>query len=200
MPLYLVRHGETDWNREKRFQSRTDVPLNERGLAQAAAIRDELHRRGVAFTVARSSPLGRARRTAEIILAGSGVEAVVEEAFIELEFGGFEGRLESELLMEFGERYSAWRESEYTCAPPAGGESIISGAERVRVALLALRPAAVAGDVLIVAHQAVNMAMKVALTGRTDVATAATYRQNNDEVDVWDMESATRLTVFRVEE
>ena len=198
MALYLVRHGQTDWNLEKRFQSRTDVPLNATGLAQAAAVRDELRRRGVEFTAARTTPLGRAQRTAEIILEGTGLTAVVEPSFIELEFGGFEGRLESELREEFGERYTAWRASEYTEAPPAGGESIINGSERVRPALLALRDAAVAGDVLIVAHQAVNMAMKVAISGRSDVATAATFRQNNDDVDVWDMDRGVRIEQFKV--
>jgi len=198
MPLYLVRHGQTDWNKEKRFQSRTDIPLNATGLAQATAVRDELRQRGVEFSAARTTPLGRAQKTAEIILEGTGLSATVEPDFIELEFGGFEGRLEAELREEFGERFTAWRRSEYTEVPPAGGESIISGAERVRSALFALKPLAAKGNVLIVAHQAVNMAMKVALSGRSDIPTAATYRQNNDEVDVWDMDRGERIEVFKV--
>lgn len=198
MPLYLVRHGETDWNREKRFQSRTDVPLNERGIAQAEAIRDELRRRGIEFSAASCSPLGRAVKTASIILYGTGLNAQIEPAFIEVEFGGFEGRLESELREEFGELFSQWRASEYTHTGPAGGENIVSAAERVRGPLLALADAATTGNVLIVAHQAINMAMKVALSGRTDVASAATFRQNNDEVDVWDLSRGERIDEFRV--
>jgi len=198
MPLYLVRHGETDWNREKRFQSRTDVPLNSRGIAQARAIRDELRRRGVAFRAARCSPLDRARQTARIILNGSGLAVLDEPAFIEVDFGGFEGRLESELRAEYGERFTHWRASEYTAVGPAGGESIVTAAERVRDPLLALRPAAVAGDVLIVAHQAINMAMKVALSGRSDVRSAAGFRQQNHEVDVWDMARGQRIEVFTI--
>jgi len=196
MALYLVRHGETDWNREKRFQSRTDVPLNETGLAQARMMRDELRRRGAGFIAARCSPLGRAVETARIILEGSGLQAVIEPAFIELEFGTFEGRLESELRTQYGEEYDRWRASEYTLTSPGGGENIISGAERVRERLLALRPPAIDGDVLVVAHQAVNMAMKVALSGRSDIASAASFRQRNDQVDVWDMARAQRLEVF----
>ncbi|MBN2081970.1 histidine phosphatase family protein [bacterium] len=199
MPLYLVRHGETDWNREKRFQSRTDIPLNERGIAQAAAIRAELDRRGVRFDLARSSPLGRAQHTARIILEGTGLAAEVEPAFIEVDFGGFEGRLEADLRAEYGPAYTAWRESQYTAVGPAGGESILTAAERVRGPLRELAQAGGAGNVLIVAHQAINMALKVALSGLTDVDSAATFRQNNNEVDIWDAIRGRRLEQFGVD-
>lgn len=198
MPLYLIRHGETDWNREKRFQSRSDVPLNARGIAQAQAIRDELRRRRVAFAAARCSPLARARHTARIILDGSGLEAEVEPAFIEVDFGGFEGQLEADLREQYGESFTKWRESKYTEIGPAGGESIYTAAPRVREPLLALAPLAAAGNVLIVAHQAINMAMKVVMSGRRDMASADSFRQQNHEVDVWDMERGARLEVFTV--
>jgi probable phosphoglycerate mutase len=198
MPLYLVRHGETDWNRAKRFQASTDVPLNATGVAQARALREELARREVSFAAARCSPLGRAVETARIVLEGSGLAALVEPAFIELSMGDFEGRLESDLRSELGPAFDEWRAAHYTLPAPGNSESIISGAERVRAALLALGPLAAAGDVLVVAHQAVNMAMKVALTGRTDVASAESFKQNNDEIDVWDMERRARLEKFRI--
>lgn len=197
MPLYLVRHGETDWNREKRFQSITDVPLNANGLAQARALRAELARRGVAFSTARCSPLSRAIDTARIVLEGTATPLVIEPAFIEVSLGSFEGVLEADLRERMGVDYARWRAMEYTVAAP-GGESIIDGSKRVREALFALREDSMRGNVLIVAHQAVNMAMKVALSGRTDVASAAVFRQNNDEVDVWDMEQGARLEVFRI--
>jgi len=197
MPLYLVRHGETDWNREKRFQSYTEVPLNATGLAQARAVRDELRRRGVTFSAARCSPLSRAVVTARIILEGAATPLVIEPSLIELSLGEFEGVLEADLRQRLGEAYTTWRAMEYTVAPP-GGESVIAGAARVRDALLALREAAVQGSVLIVAHQAVNMALKVALCGRTDVASAASFRQNNNEVDVWDMERGERIEMFQI--
>jgi len=198
MALYLVRHGETDWNREKRFQSRTNVPMNENGIRQAEAIRDELRKRKVKFTLARCSPMGRAVQTAQIILEGTGIEAVSEPLFIELDFGAFDGRLESELREEYGARFDAWRESQYTQAPPGGGEDIISAAVRVQPALDKLFVPASQGDVLVVAHQAVNMAMKVAISGKQDVKSAATFRQQNYEVDVWDMAAGARVEQFAV--
>jgi broad specificity phosphatase PhoE len=198
MALYLVRHGETDWNREKRFQSRTDVPLNEHGLAQARAIRDVLRERNISFIAARSSPLSRAVLTARIILEGTDTELVVEPAFIELEFGEFEGQLETDLKARFGESFSRWRASHYTQPPPGGGEDIISGAVRVETALNALKSFSKEGDVLIVAHQAVLMAMKAAITGRTDVDSALDFKQSNDEVEIWDMNRALRCEKFSV--
>ncbi len=198
MALYFVRHGETDWNREGRFQSRSDVPLNATGLAQAERLRDELARRGVVFAAARCSPLQRARRTADILLADSGLEPVVEPAFIELNLGAFEGRLEAELEAELGAEYRRWRQSHYTVPAPGGGETLAAAAERVRVPLTALRTLAAQADVLIVGHQGVNMAMKAAVSGRGDAASAQSFRQTNDQVDVWDPVSRRRVETFRV--
>ncbi len=198
MPLYLVRHGETNWNREKRFQSITEVPLNERGREQAQALRDELRRRGIDFCAARSSPLGRAIETAGIVLEGSATELQVEPAFIEVSLGAFEGRLEADLRLELGAAFDTWRAMQYTAAAP-GGESILDAVARVAPALARLAPLAVSGNVLVVAHQAVNMAMKVALSGRTDRTSAAEFRQNNHEVDIWDMDCGRQLERFYIE-
>lgn len=198
MPLYIVRHGETDWNAAKRFQSVTDVPLNARGRAQAAALRGELARRGVSFSAARCSPLSRAVDTARIILEGSATELLIEPRLIEVSLGSFEGRLEVDLRAELGPAYDAWRAAQYMQAPP-GGESILEAAARVAPALDELRPLATGGAVLIVAHQAVNMALKVALSGRRDIESASQFRQNNDEVDVWDMAAGVQLERFKLE-
>lgn len=193
----MVRHGQTNWNAEKRFQSTSDVPLNEVGLAQARAIRAELQRRGVHFLAAYSSPLGRAVESAKIILEDSGLSALVEPALLELSFGDWEGRLESELASEYGERFQRWRESHYTLAPP-GGEDLTDGAFRLRDFIGRIIHEAVEGDVLIVAHQAIMMALKVALSGQVDVASAFTFKQNNDEVDVWDLGGGQRIEMWHV--
>jgi broad specificity phosphatase PhoE len=196
--LYFVRHGETDWNAQKRFQSFTDVPLNERGLAQAECIRLELLRRGVQFAAVRCSPLGRAVTTAQIICGNAGVQPVVEPRFTEMSFGEWEGQLEQELADRYGEQYAAWRGSHYTTAPP-GGQALGDVADRVGPALEELRGGAQVGQVLIVAHQAIMMAMKAYLTGDYSIAAAFSYKQNNDEVDVWDLHRVERLELFKVE-
>jgi broad specificity phosphatase PhoE len=68
MTILLIRHGETEWNRERRFQGRLDSPLTERGIGQARAIGRWLAKSPERYAPIVASPLGRARRTAEIIL------------------------------------------------------------------------------------------------------------------------------------
>lgn len=88
--LYLVRHGETDWNRQRRIQGRTDIPLNATGREQARLTGTLLTRRPIDRVVA--SPLGRARETAEIIARELGLdEPALRDALVERDYGAAEG-------------------------------------------------------------------------------------------------------------
>ncbi len=88
--LYLVRHGETDWNRQRRIQGLTDIPLNDTGRAQARVTGRLLARRS--WDAVYASPLSRARETAEIIAAELGVpEPTVLAAIVERNYGAAEG-------------------------------------------------------------------------------------------------------------
>lgn len=88
--LYLVRHGETDWNRARRVQGRTDVPLNDTGRAQARATGRLLARRR--WDAVLSSPLSRAVETAQLIAAEIGLpEPEVFEGIMERDYGEAEG-------------------------------------------------------------------------------------------------------------
>jgi broad specificity phosphatase PhoE len=88
--LYLVRHGETDWNRQRRIQGLTDIPLNETGRAQAHATGMLLSRRH--WDGIFSSPLGRAVETASIIAAEVGLgEPTLVDALVERNYGQAEG-------------------------------------------------------------------------------------------------------------
>ena len=93
MKLYLIRHGETDWNRLLRFQGREDVPLNETGIRQAEACGKALSDSGIQAVF--TSPLKRARRTGEIIAAASGLgcEKVFDlPELIERDLGEYSGK------------------------------------------------------------------------------------------------------------
>jgi len=95
--IYLVRHGETDWNLFKRFNGNTDVYLNKTGIAQAKALAEEL--KDVRFDVAYCSPLTRARQFCEIIHGGS---IVFDNRLAEIDCGEFESREETaETLQSF---------------------------------------------------------------------------------------------------
>ena len=95
--VYLIRHGETDWNTEGRLLSRTDAPLNATGEAQAARLAMDLG--NVRWDRAFASPLVRARRTAEILLARrhDAPALVLDDRLVEMDFGPYEGWSEAEL-------------------------------------------------------------------------------------------------------
>ena len=90
MRLYIMRHGETAWNVRRLFQGHSDIPLNETGIALAQVTAGGL--RDVPFDLAYTSPLCRARQTAEIILRGRNVPLIEEPQLIEIAFGACEGR------------------------------------------------------------------------------------------------------------
>ena len=87
--LYITRHGQTDWNKEERLQGHTDIPLNENGkeMAKAAGIRYS----DIKFDVCYSSPLLRAKETAELILEGRDIPIITDDRLKEMCFGEYEG-------------------------------------------------------------------------------------------------------------
>ena len=115
--LTLVRHGETDWNRARRIQGSTDIPLNDTGRAQARATAERLRTRldPAAPVVVVSSDLSRARETAEIIAATLGVAAPrVYPQLRERAYGEAEGVDSAEFL----ERWGDWHSAEIPSAEP----------------------------------------------------------------------------------
>lgn len=93
--IYLVRHGETDWNKEQLLQGHTDVPLNEEGKAQAWEVKKSLE--AINFSGACSSDLVRAHATCEIILEGRKIEIIKTENLRERFMGPLEKKPVSEL-------------------------------------------------------------------------------------------------------
>ena len=94
MKLYIMRHGETDWNKEKRIQGNTDIPLNAYSEELARVTAEGL--KDTQFDYIFSSPLKRAYRTAEIIRGTSPVEIVTDNRLIEMSFGSYEGTTKDE--------------------------------------------------------------------------------------------------------
>lgn len=89
MKIYMIRHGETDWNKERKLQGQVDIPLNAFGrhLAEetAPALKD------IPFSAVYTSPLSRARETAELVMAGRQVPLIEEPRIVEMGFGEYEG-------------------------------------------------------------------------------------------------------------
>jgi broad specificity phosphatase PhoE len=102
--ILLARHGETDWNRDGRWQGWADPPLNETGRAQARALAEQL--RGVPFDAVYSSDLARAHETAEIVAAPHAVPVVADPGLREIDIGSWSGLTRAEIDERFpaGER------------------------------------------------------------------------------------------------
>ena len=118
--FYLIRHGQTDWSREKRYcGSRTDMALNETGRAQAQRLSNKLS--GKIFTGVYTSPMKRTREFCEIAL---GVAAGrMEPGLCELDFGDFSGHTHDELMACYPEQYGNWLKNPFTAGIP-GGENL----------------------------------------------------------------------------
>ncbi|MBI3028782.1 MAG: histidine phosphatase family protein [Candidatus Rokubacteria bacterium] len=118
MKLILARHAESAWNAERRFQGRTDVGLSDSGRAQAEALARALARRRVGTVY--SSPLRRARETAEMVAKARGLAVTLVDELRELSLGAWEGRTVDDVLATEADAYRNWRERPYDCPPPAG--------------------------------------------------------------------------------
>ncbi len=157
--LFLVRHGETDWNAAGRWQGQTDVPLNPRGREQAREVAGRLRAAGLAAVA--SSDLLRARSTAEIVAAELGLTVNhLDAALRERRFGCFEGLTREEVAARFPE---AW--ARYVADPgpaPPGGESREELLGRLLPAI-ASAAARLPGPLLVVLH---GGAMRALLAGQ----------------------------------
>jgi broad specificity phosphatase PhoE len=162
--VYIARHGETDWNAANRWQGWTDVPLNDRGRAQARELADRLRSVPIAAVVA--SDLSRAEETASIVATELKVALVyVDPDLRERGFGVFEGLTRAECEVQHAEAWRAWLEDR---TAPRGGET--SDALRARMVAAVGRVAEeVARDdagALVVTHGAALRAVVAAITGQ----------------------------------
>lgn len=147
--LIVVRHGETDSNREHRFQGQLDVPLNPTGLRQAERLAERLADEPLDAGVV--SDLLRARQTAEPLARRRGLRPRAEAAWREQSFGRIEGMKVRTLHLEHPELWARWAEHDADFALP-GGESARQFHARIQAALQALGEAHPRQRVLLVTH------------------------------------------------
>ncbi len=130
--VLLVRHGETDDNAAGRLQGRRDTQLNDRGREQSRALAQRLRHEGLQALY--TSPLQRARATAQIVGDLLGMEAIVDGRLVEVDAGDWSGRLIADVTATAPDDWRRWR-----CADPSfrfpGGESVAEQAARVAAAL-----------------------------------------------------------------
>lgn len=155
--FWFLRHGETDWNAQGLSQGNTDIPLNEKGLAQARGAASLLRNRGIATIVA--SPLDRAAATAAIVAEALALPVETDDDLREVSFGAQEG-------LPMGNWYDTWIAGDYT---PDGAETFAE--LRARAIGAVNRALARPAPVLVVAHGGLFRAIRSAMGLQVNVRT-----------------------------
>src|SRR4051812_25665287 len=168
--LILIRHGETQWNRERRMQGHSDSPLSETGLKQARLLAQRLQE--LEFTTLYCSDSGRAHHTARTVAQLTGHELIVEPRLRERHFGVFEGLTAIEIQTQHAEAYLRFKSRDPDYAVP-GGESAAAFKERALACLAEIAARHPDETVVIVTHGLVcdiayRAAKRIELMARRD--------------------------------
>jgi broad specificity phosphatase PhoE len=145
--ILMARHGETDWNRDNRFQGHADPPLNDLGREQAHELAERLAREQLDAVY--TSPLRRAGETAKIIASRLGLEAEPVDGLLEVDVGSWSGLTRTEVERRFPDGYRRWLDLGYGWDD---GESYQELGERVLAALTGLAARHPGGRILVVTH------------------------------------------------
>lgn len=159
MRLFLIRHGETDWNREGRFQGQRDTQLSEKGRGQAAMAASYLASHKFDGIIA--SPLSRALETALTIgshcCEGCKDKEIVEiiDEFTEINHGDWEGLLASEVKERWGDLLERWHTAPETVTMPGEGGESLADVQKRALAGVGRVAGKYSGDVAVASHDAV---------------------------------------------
>ena len=157
--ILLVRHGETEWNATGRFQGSKDIALSQEGLLQAKFLKERLHNN---FDLIYTSPLIRAKQTAELICENTPFVPIIENELREISFGAWEGLTLSQISTQYVSEFNSWKTDEINGYLVGGDLSIKNASIRVRDAILRITKECRGKKVIIVAHGGI---IKAALIG-----------------------------------
>ena len=160
--VYLVRHGQTEWNRELRFRGRADIPLNENGHKQASAIADTLKDKGI--NAIYTSPLRRSIETARPAAAVLHLDITTVQGFIDISYGEWEGLAYEEVRRRYAKLYREWEERPHLVKFPKG-ESLDDVSRRSFSAFTEIVEKNSGKSILIIPHRVVNKVLLCALLG-----------------------------------
>lgn len=160
--IILVRHGETDWNREEIFRGRIDINLNQNGIRQAQALLKKLQEQKLDAIY--SSPLSRARLTAQIIADYYNLKVNLENGFIDINYGGWQGVSHEDVKAQYPKLYHLWQQQPHLVKFPAG-ECLDDVKRRAMTALERIISNHKSDTIAIAAHRVVNKVMLCAVLG-----------------------------------
>ena len=168
--IYIVRHGETNWNKEERCQGHSNIPLNETGIKQAEEIKEKL--KDVVFDKVFCSPLDRTKSTAKII---TDHELIIDDRLIERCNGEFEGKLNE--YMKNMKAMEGYKDEDYGVETPA---ELQARADSFMNEILSKYKGQ---NILIVTHGGITINLRVNLEGPVD--DARKYLLGNCEVFIY---------------
>jgi probable phosphoglycerate mutase len=180
--LALIRHGQTDWNLEGRYQGQTDLPLNAVGLDQARALAESLA--GRIFDAIYSSNLQRAQVTAQNLAERLGLALHVDPRLREVNQGKWEGMLVSEIKTRYADVWET-RQTDPEKSRPPGGETIVEVSQRMCDAADDIARDWPNGTVLVVSH---GMALATLLAKARGMSYADVLRLIPENVQVTEIE------------
>jgi phosphoserine phosphatase len=160
--LFLVRHGQTGWNKEQIFRGTKDIPLDEAGRGEARRVGERL--KGEEIKAVYSSPLSRAKETAESIAGFHSLKVQVLTGLTDLNFGGWEGRSLEEVKRQYPDLYQQWLQTPHDVIFPGGEglDAVSSRAMRVIEEIIERHPRK---TVALVSHRVVLKVLICALLG-----------------------------------
>ena len=171
--IYIIRHGQTDWNVEGRYAGRIDVPLNEAGINSAKKLKEKFKNKGIDVVI--SSPLIRAQQTAKCI---TDKELILDDRIIERSNGDLEGKLKTEIEDEID--FNDPNEVRYNI------ESILDFRNRIEDFFNEIDNKYKNKNVLIVTHAGVSIYAKCHYEGEPDNHDYSSYKLGNCEILEYD--------------
>ncbi len=153
LSVFLLRHGETEWNADgNRYCGRSDIDLTQRGVSQAESVGRQL--KGAEFDAVYCSPLLRAKRTAEI--ASGRVDIVADERLIEIDFGNWEGKTREQFIDEDPSLWNRWCTNPACIRAGGTGETGADAVARVNDFYNTALEKHPSGNILVVGHNGIN--------------------------------------------
>ncbi|MEA4973298.1 Phosphoserine phosphatase 1 [bioreactor metagenome] len=159
--LYFMRHGETVWNTERRYQGMTDIELSAEGIKQAECVTERF--KNIRIDKIYSSPLKRAMLTAKPIAENKGLEIITEDAFREIHFGEWEGKTVPDLTEKYGDSYINFIREPHNYGFP-GEENIDNVIKRIKPSIDRIIENE-DGNVLIISHGGIIRLMIMYIMG-----------------------------------
>ena len=196
MNIYLVRHGPTEYNEQRRWQGQIDIPLSVAGKALVQAVGNFLKSQDLRRDHIYSSPLSRAIETARAI-ADDDSRILIDDRLIEIDLGEYDGRYEDDIEQQIGtQQYDLWRKNNFRTAAP-GGETFDQLRNRVEEFYSHLVESET-DQSIIVAHQGVLMALKSVISGRSSATALGSFKQQNDVVEVWNTKTKQLVSTWQI--